>query len=82
LILDRRTTSSNRLPIALIGKVICKVDADLGSIEVGDMLTTSSTLGHAMRVLQPSRAFGAVLGKALQALKSGRGEIPILVMLR
>ena len=31
------------LPIALIGNVYCKVDADFGPIKMGDMLTTSDT---------------------------------------
>jgi hypothetical protein len=82
LILDRRRASDGRLPIALVGKVYCKVDADNGAIEVGDLLTTSPTPGHAMKASDPSQAFGAVLGKALQSLKSGKGMIPILVALQ
>jgi hypothetical protein len=82
LILDRRSCSDGRLPIALVGKVYCKVDADNGAIEVGDLLTTSPTPGHAMKVSDASRAFGAVLGKALRPLKSGKGMIPILVALQ
>jgi hypothetical protein len=82
LILDRRSSSHGRLPIALVGKVYCKVDADNGAIEVGDLLTTSPTPGHAMKASDPSHAFGAVLGKALQSLKSGKGMIPILVALQ
>ena len=82
LILDRKTSSEGRLPIALVGKVYCKVDAGHGAIEVGDLLTTSSTPGHAMKASDPSLAFGAVLGKALWSLKSGQGMIPILVALQ
>jgi hypothetical protein len=82
LILDRRSSADGRLPIALVGKVYCKVDADNGAIEVGDLLTTSPTPGHAMKASDPSRAFGAVLGKALRSLKSGKGMIPILVALQ
>jgi hypothetical protein len=82
LILDRRSCSDGRLPIALVGKVYCKVDADNGAIEVGDLLTTSPTPGHAMKASDPSHAFGAVLGKALRPLKSGKGMIPILVALQ
>jgi hypothetical protein len=82
LILDRKASSAGRLPIALVGKVYCKVDADHGAIEVGDLLTTSPTPGHAMKAGDPSRAFGAVLGKALRSLKSGKGMIPILVALQ
>jgi len=49
LILDRQQSKINRQPIALIGKVYCKVDADSSSIEVGDLLTTSAIPGHAMK---------------------------------
>jgi hypothetical protein len=46
------------------------------------MLTTSSTPGHAMRATDPGRAFGAVIGKALGSLPSGRGLVPVLVALQ
>src|SRR5262245_51684218 len=36
LILDRDKDSAGRLPLALVGKVYCKVDATYGPIEVGD----------------------------------------------
>jgi len=81
IVLDRRG-GLRRAPIALIGKVVCKVDADLGAVGVGDLLTTSQTLGHAMRVSDSTRAFGAVIGKALRALPSARGLIPVLVGLQ
>jgi hypothetical protein len=51
-------------------------------IEVGDLLTTSSCSGHAMKASDPFRAFGAVIGKALRPLASGRGKIPVLVALQ
>jgi len=37
------------LPLALVGKVYCNIDAQYGAIEVGDLLTSSSTLGCAMK---------------------------------
>jgi len=45
IVLDKQQTSGNRQPIALMGKVFCKVDAQFGAIEVGDLLTTSPTPG-------------------------------------
>jgi hypothetical protein len=63
MILDRRDSSGKQLPIALVGKVCCKVDAQYGAVEVGDLLTTSPTPGHAMKATDPSLAFGAVIGK-------------------
>ncbi len=81
LVLDRRVDSDTRWPVALAGKVWCRVDATDVSIEVGDPLTTAPIAGYAMRATDPVRAFGAVLGKALAPLASGRGLIPVLVTL-
>ncbi|MBP7392904.1 MAG: hypothetical protein KA945_03600 [Zoogloea sp.] len=82
IVMDKQAVSGNRQPIALLGKVFCKVDARFGAIEIGDLLTTSETPGHAMRTDDPSRAFGAVIGKALRAFTSGQGMIPILIALQ
>ncbi len=82
VILQRLQTQRRRSPIALIGKVFCKVDAAFGSVTAGDLLTTSSTQGHAMKVTDRTKALGAILGKALGPLDNGRGLIPILVSLR
>lgn len=80
--LDRQKERGNRLPIALTGKVYCKVDAEHSPIEVGDLLTSSSTFGHAMKVIDHTRSIGAIIGKALRPLKNGKGIIPILVALQ
>lgn len=82
IVLDGAGGGENRKPISLVGKVFCKVDASHGAIDVGSLLTTSETPGHAMRASDASRAFGAVLGKALAPLLEGRGVIPILVGLQ
>jgi len=82
IVLDKQQTSGNRQPVALMGKVFCKVDAQFGAIEVGDLLTTSPTPGHAMKTIDPSKAFGAVIGKALRPLNAGQGLIPILITLQ
>jgi hypothetical protein len=80
--LDRQIERANRLPLALTGKVYCKVDAEHSPIEIGDLLTSSSTIGHAMKAEDRDKAFGAVIGKALHELDDGRGLIPILVALQ
>jgi hypothetical protein len=80
--LDKRASSEGRLPISILGKVFCKVDASYSSIEVGDLLTTSPTPGCAMKVIDPLKAFGAVIGKALRPLERGEGLIPILIALQ
>ncbi|HXM02196.1 MAG TPA: hypothetical protein VN939_06310 [Chthoniobacterales bacterium] len=82
LILDKVTSSKRRLPLGLVGKLYCKVDSQYAPIEVGDLLTTSPTPGHAMRAADPVRAFGAVIGKALRPLKGVRGLIPVLIALQ
>jgi hypothetical protein len=88
IILDKRPTTDQpspknpRVPVALMGKVFCKVDADRSPISIGDLLTTSTTSGHAMKVADQARAFGAVIGKALARLERGRGLIPILIALQ
>jgi hypothetical protein len=82
IVLDKHPSQGNRAPVALVGKVFCKVDAHYAAIAVGDLLTTSPTPGHAMKAADPLHAFGAVLGKALQPLTQGQGCIPILVALQ
>jgi hypothetical protein len=82
IVLDRQASNSNRQPIALLGKVYCKVDAQFGAVEIGDLLTTSPTQGYAMKADDPMKAFGAVIGKALRPLVEGQELIPILIALQ
>ena len=82
IVLGRNKSEEKRLPVALMGRVYCKVDAEKTPIDVGDLLTTSDTPGHAMKASDPLKAFGAVIGKALRGLKEGRGLLPILVALQ
>lgn len=82
IVLNEKHSRDKRAPLALTGKVYCKVDAQHTPIEVGDLLTTSAIPGHAMKANDPLKAFGAVIGKALRPLKKGTGLIPILVALQ
>jgi hypothetical protein len=83
VILDRRGEDpSCRRPVALMGKVYCKVDASHEPIDIGDLLTTSSTPGHAMKANDRAKAFGSIIGKALAPLSSGQGLLPILITLQ
>jgi hypothetical protein len=69
--------------VALAGRVYCNVDATSGAIQPGDLLTTSATPGHAMKVADYSQAQGAILGKAMQPLSRGeKGQILVLVTLQ
>jgi len=58
----------------------CKVNADVAPIAAGDLLTTSSTPGHAQK-LDPAHdhPIGCIIGKALASLEKGKGTIPILI---
>jgi hypothetical protein len=80
IILGKNMGAESKALLAISGRVFCRVDADFGPIEVGDLLTSSSTPGHAMRA-DPERAVGRVIGKSLGRIESGRGFIPILVSL-
>ena len=61
----------------------CYVDASEHAVEVGDLLTTSNTAGYAMKAVDRERAFGAVLGKAMQPLAKGeKGLVLVLVALQ
>lgn len=65
--------------IATVGKVWCLADASAAPIRPGDLLTSSAALGHCRRVTEPGSARGAVIGKALTALPTGRGLVRVLV---
>jgi hypothetical protein len=82
ILLGRRSEYRPKATIALVGTVYCKVDARERAIEVGDLLTTSAVEGHAMKALDRDRAFGAVIGKAMRALLTGQGLIPVLIALQ
>lgn len=69
-------------PVALTGRVYAWADASFGSIQPGDLLTTSSTPGHAMKVSDYQQAQGAVLGKAMSTLEEGMGLVLMLVALQ
>lgn len=68
--------------VALTGRVYVKADAAFGKIKPGDLLTTSSTPGHAMKVKDHEKAQGAILGKAMSALDKDTGLVLVLVTLQ
>jgi hypothetical protein len=74
-------TEAQEPAVALCGRVPCKVDADIAPIAPGDLLTTSPTRGHAQKA-DPARSVGAIIGKALEACDSGRGEILLFVAMQ
>jgi len=74
--------------IATTGRVKIKADATGAPIRIGDLLVTSDVPGTAMKS-QPIDVGGAkihrpgtIIGKALQALPGGRGEILVLLSMQ
>jgi hypothetical protein len=76
------TLADGQFPVALTGRVYVYADASYGAIQPGDLLTTSNTPGHVMKVTNYEQAQGAVLGKAMGALTEGQGLVLILVSLQ
>ena len=76
------TAADGKHPVALTGRVYCWVDASHRAIQPGDMITTSDTPGHGMKVTDHSLAQGAIIGKAMSSLASGRGLVLVLVSLQ
>jgi hypothetical protein len=74
--------ADGKQPVALTGRVWAYCDATQHPIKPGDLLTTSTTPGHAMRVINYRKAQGAIIGKAMTALKGGRGLVLVLVSLQ
>jgi hypothetical protein len=68
--------------VALSGRVYVLADASSGSIEPGDLLTTSDMPGRAMKVIDHARAQGAIIGKAMTGLARGTGMVLVLVTLQ
>lgn len=73
---------AKEVPLAVVGIVPCKVTAENGPIQVGDLLVASSRPGHAMKGTNRSRMLGAVVGKALEPQNKGTGVIEVLVTLQ
>jgi hypothetical protein len=81
-------SGEDKVMVAHSGRVRVKVDASFGPIATGDLLVTSSTPGHAMRSTPVEvggvamHRPGTLIGKALEPLGSGQGEILVLLMLQ
>lgn len=65
--------------MALMGRVYVKATAANGPIRPGDLLTTASKPGYAMRCPDAELCEGAIVGKALEPLPRGEGLILVLV---
>jgi len=78
----------DKVKVAHSGRVKVRVDAQNGPIEIGDLLVSSNVPGHAMRSLPLDvngislHRPGTIIGKALESLKEGQGEILVLLTLQ
>jgi len=77
---DEDGIDPGKVPLAVVGVAPAKVSAENGPIAPGDLLTTSTTPGHAMKATEPK--VGTILGKALGELESGTGVIDVLIILQ
>jgi subtilisin family serine protease len=66
--------------LALLGRVPVKATTENGPIRPGDLLTSASKPGYAMRCEDIHRCEGAIIGKALEALDEGGGVILVLLV--
>lgn len=78
----------DKVMVATTGRVKVRADASLAPIRTGDLLVTSSKTGFAMKS-QPidisgvkMHRPGTLIGKALEPLASGQGEILVLLSLQ
>jgi hypothetical protein len=80
--------TADKAQIATTGRVRVKVDASRNPIRVGDLLVTSNLAGTAMRSVPVDVAGiamhrpGTIVGKALEPLENGTGEILVLLSLQ
>lgn len=72
--------SEGRALLALVGRVPVKATTENGPIRPGDLLTSSSKAGYAMRCESAAQCEGAIVGKALEALDADEGVILMLVV--
>lgn len=81
-------TQQGKVPLAVIGVVPVKITAENGPIQPGDLLTTSSLPGHAMKANPVNLAGielyrpGTIIGKALEPWTNGAGVIQVLIVLQ
>lgn len=75
------TIADGEYPIALTGRVYVYANEEGGKIKPGDLLTTSSTYGYAMKVEDYQSAQGAIIGKAMTEIDKN-GFVLVLVNLQ
>jgi hypothetical protein len=74
-----QNASMMRPLLALLGRVVAKATLEGGPIQPGDLLVSAFTPGHVMRCAKPPVCREAIIGKALEPLKTQSGLIQILI---
>ena len=74
------TVADGKHPVAISGRVYVKAETYGNTIKPGDLLTTSSTPGYAMKAVNNKKATGAIIGKAMGTLEAGKKGF-VLVLL-
>src|SRR5262249_11950137 len=82
MVLPDLNGAGNSVAVTLSGRVWVYCDANRNPITPGDLLTTSDTPGHAMKVTNYGKAQASIIGKALTSLNSGRGLVLVLASLQ
>lgn len=77
---EKSEGNKNRVMLTLMGRVPVKATTENGPINPGDLLTISTKPGYAMRCAESQACEGAIIGKALQSLETGKDLILVLVM--
>ncbi|MBE8416405.1 carbohydrate-binding protein, partial [Leptospira borgpetersenii serovar Tarassovi] len=76
---DKAPSDGGHWLVAVSGVVTVNADASSYPIQPGSLLVTGLTGGHAVRISAESLRPGSLFGKALTPLRSGRGQIQILL---
>jgi len=69
-------TQPNSVPVVMAGRAPCLV---VGPVDKGDVLTTSSIVGHAVKLVNSDWKPGVVVGKALESCPEGQHKIMVVV---
>lgn len=80
--------AADKEQIATTGRVRVKVDATSAPIHIGDLLVTSEKPGYAMKSIPVTLSGisihrpGTIVGKALESIEGGEGQILVLLSLQ
>jgi len=80
LMSQKESIADGDYPVALTGRTYVLANMENGDIVPGDFMTSSSTLGQAMKVLSFEKSQGSIIGKAMSKIDN-QGYVLVLVNL-